>query len=194
VHAYRTPRPGGCDFLTLDFDPSLLPPGAVLFTSVIEDADLFRRFVRLYRLLAGHASPAARQAAFAAFLTTLIRKTRRPDSPGPAGREPQAVRLVREYLTENYSRKIDLAQLTVLTGLSPFHLTRVFSRETGLPPHAFLSQVRISRAQELLRRRAPISRVAAETGFADQSHLTRTFKTIVGVSPGAYRQSRNLPE
>ena len=194
VHAYRTPRPGGCDFLTLDLDPSLLSSGAVLPTSIVDDANVFRSFVRLHRRLSRPGRPLGRRTALFEFLQPLLRGRKWRDPLRPAGTEPRAVRLVREYLTENYSRKIDLAQLTTLTGLSPFYLTRVYARETGLPPHGFLSQVRVSRAQELLRRQAPISLVAAETGFADQSHLTRTFKTIVGISPGAYRQSKNIQD
>ncbi len=188
VHAYATPRPGGCDFLTLDFDPSFLDRGA-LPTAVLDDAGVFQRFLRLHRLLSATAAGPVRQPAVFEFLSFLTQRQGGRDLPKHAGAEPRAVRIVREYLTENYSKKIGLAQLTSLTGLSPFHLTRVFARETGLPPHAFLSQVRISRARELLRGRAPISLVAAETGFADQSHLSRAFKNIVGVSPGAYRQA-----
>jgi AraC-like DNA-binding protein len=94
--------------------------------------------------------------------------------------------VAREYPRANYANKIGLAQLAEVAGLIPFHLTRVFARDTGMPPHAFLNQVRIARAKALLRTRVPIARVAAETGFADQSHLTRAFKQVVRVSPGAY--------
>jgi AraC-like DNA-binding protein len=58
-----------------------------------------------------------------------------------------------------------------------------------MPPHAFQTQVRVSRAKTLLLEGWSISQVASQTGFADQSHLTRHFKRLVGVTPGRYQQS-----
>jgi len=81
-----------------------------------------------------------------------------------------------------------------VAGLSPCHLNRVFRRALGLPPHAFQTQLRVVRAGALLRRGWPLAAVAAETGFADQSHLTRRFKTVVGVTPGAYRERKNVQD
>jgi AraC-like DNA-binding protein len=69
----------------------------------------------------------------------------------------------------------------------PFSLLRAFKEATGLPPHAYLTTVRVRRARELLDLGMPPARVAAEVGFTDQAHLTRHFKRAVGVTPGAYR-------
>ena len=63
---------------------------------------------------------------------------------------------------------------------------RVFRKVLGLPPHAYLVQVRITQAKKLLASGMAIAEVAAETGFSDQSHLHRHFKRIVGVTPGQY--------
>jgi AraC-like DNA-binding protein len=192
VHSFQPGNPRGCDYLDLDFDPALFRMATVdhkpAFSSpTTYDPDTFRRFMLLHR------SIIEQQTAFLGLLVTLLRRhTRTRVSLKPAGHEPGAVGAVREYLAENYAKRIDLAQLAVLTGLSPFHLTRVFARATGLPPHAFLAQTRISRAKALLRRSVPISRVALETGFADQSHLTRAFKEMGQVSPGIYRRSAVL--
>jgi AraC-like DNA-binding protein len=79
-----------------------------------------------------------------------------------------------------------LEQLSALAGLSQYHLVRVFRQETGLPPHTYLTQTRIERAKEQLQAGEPIAAVAATTGFADQSHFTKRFKRIVGVTPGQY--------
>ena len=199
VHSFQSSRPRGCDFLDMDFDPALLRMAApescrvehAAFASpTTNDPVVFRSFVRLHRFLVNSVEPLEQQAAFLGFLVTLLqRHTRTRRSLQAAGRETGAVAIAREYLTENYAKKIGLAELAAVAGLSPFHLTRVFTRATGMPPHAFLSQIRISRAKALLRRNVPISRVALETGFADQSHLTRTFKEMVQVSPGAYRRA-----
>ncbi len=63
---------------------------------------------------------------------------------------------------------------------------RVFRQETGLPPHTYLIQLRINQAKAHLQAGETIAEVAAATGFSDQSHLTRRFKRIVGVTPGQY--------
>jgi AraC-like DNA-binding protein len=103
-----------------------------------------------------------------------------------AGDEPGAVKRAREYIDAHFNDQISLASLGQLTDLSPYHLHRVFSQKTGMPPHAYQTQVRINRAKQLLRNRLPLSAIAADTGFADQSHLTRHFRRLVGITPGRY--------
>jgi len=66
-------------------------------------------------------------------------------------------------------------------------MIRSFRKATGLPPHAYLRQLRVERARELLFRRMPLAEVALAAGFADQAHFTRTFKQITGTTPGRYR-------
>ena len=66
---------------------------------------------------------------------------------------------------------------------------RVFHDEVGLPPHAYLTQVRVNRARRLLSQGWPITEVAFEVGFVDQSHLNKRFKRITGMTPGQYRKN-----
>ena len=197
VHSNRTDHPEGCDYRALNFDPALFAfaldemmafEGTPAFVEpVCQDPETYRRFLRVHAALTGADDLIEQQVLFLGFLVTLLeRHTASKPSLKHVKREKQAVNLVRDYLTANYAERVDLASLANLTGLSPYHLTRVFAAHTGLPPHAFLKQVRITRAMSLLRKRYEISRVAQETGFADQSHLTRSFKKIVGISPGAY--------
>jgi AraC-like DNA-binding protein len=101
--------------------------------------------------------------------------------------------LAREYLEDNLGRSVPLEELARLANLSPFHLARVFRDEVGMPPHAYQTQARLGCARSLLLRGWPPARVAQETGFADQSHLTRRFKRLVGVTPGRYAEgSKNV--
>jgi AraC-like DNA-binding protein len=104
----------------------------------------------------------------------------------PIGCERSAVRRAREYIEANFNESISLAKLGELTDLSPFYLHRVFCEETGMPPHAYQTQVRINRAKQMLRQRYSLAAVAVSTGFADQSHLTRHFQRLVGVTPGRF--------
>jgi AraC-like DNA-binding protein len=73
--------------------------------------------------------------------------------------------------------------------MSAFHLVRQFRRYYGVPPYRYLELVRVERAKLLLRSGARISHVAFATGFSDQSHLTRHFKRVLGVTPGSYARS-----
>jgi AraC-like DNA-binding protein len=102
------------------------------------------------------------------------------------GSERSAVKQARRYIEENFCESISLAELGQLTGLSPFYLHRVFCEEIGMPPHAYQTQLRINQAKQLLRERQPLSAVAVSMGFADQSHLTRHFHRLVGVTPGRF--------
>ncbi|WP_017612976.1 helix-turn-helix transcriptional regulator [Nocardiopsis salina] len=100
---------------------------------------------------------------------------------------PEAERARQELV----SRLVDppsLEELAAGAGMSPFALTRAFRSVYGLPPHAYLNQTRVGRARELLRAGRRPGEVAAEVGFADQSHLTRHFRRHLGVPPAAYRR------
>ena len=103
-----------------------------------------------------------------------------------ASTEPSAIKRAREYIDEHFADSISLAYLGQLANLSPFHFHRVFCQMVGMPPHAYQTQVRINRAKQLLRKSHPLSSVALTTGFADQSHLTRHFHRLVGVTPGRF--------
>jgi AraC-like DNA-binding protein len=110
--------------------------------------------------------------------------------PGPVRNAPDAVGAVRDLLADRLVDPPTLAELATLTGLSQFALLRAFRTATGLPPHAYLNQLRVRRARRLLDDGLPAAEVAAEIGFADQAHLTRHFKRVVGVPPAAYQRER----
>lgn len=100
--------------------------------------------------------------------------------------ESDSVWSVREYLDACYARPIRLEELAAISGTSTFALIRSFSRAFGMPPYRYLTNLRIARAQELLRLGRPISDTAFSTGFSDQAHFTRFFRRIVGVPPGVW--------
>ena len=79
-----------------------------------------------------------------------------------------------------------IADLADLAGLTESHLIRAFHREFGLPPHAYHLRRRLAAASELLASGLSVSTVAYECGFADQSHLSRKFKEVYGLTPAAW--------
>ncbi|MBW4695978.1 MAG: AraC family transcriptional regulator [Lyngbya sp. HA4199-MV5] len=107
---------------------------------------------------------------------------------------PQAVHQVRDYLEANYTENPSLSQLSMLTHISPFHLSRIFCDAVGLPPHLYLTHVRISRAKKLLDQGMAIAQVAQAVGFANQSHLNRHFKRVMRITPKQYQNSKNVQD
>lgn len=154
---------------------------------VIQDDQLANAILGLHKALESGANALERQSRQLLVFGQLVARhaDNRPNLITPT-KEQTSVRLVREYLESLYARNILLEELASIANLSPYHLLRVFRQEIGLPPHSYLMQVRVRRAQEMLRARLPVSQVALETGFTDQSHLNRHFKRIVGVTPGQY--------
>jgi AraC-like DNA-binding protein len=102
------------------------------------------------------------------------------------GRAHPAVRRAKALLEERWVENIPLAVLAEHAGLSRHRLVHAFREQVGLPPHAFQIAMRVREAQRRVRSGAPLAQVALDCGFYDQAHLTRVFRAIVGVPPGAY--------
>ncbi len=112
-------------------------------------------------------------------------------SPAPRSRADCAPGLTRarDYIRENYADNVRLAELAAEAGLSEFHFVRAFARAFAITPHAYLVQVRLKNAARMLRERLAPAEVAAAVGFADQSHLSRVFRSAFGLSPAAYARA-----
>ena len=99
-------------------------------------------------------------------------------------------RRAKEILSANLDGSVPLKDVARECRLSVSHFSRAFRRTMGVAPHNWLLGRRIEVAKEKLRdRRLSLSDVALVCGFADQSHLTRVFTGMVGVSPGAWRRA-----
>jgi AraC-like DNA-binding protein len=156
----------------------------------IPDPELARRIIELHALLDAGANLLRGQTALVDVLQMLCSRHAAGSVGRKAdGRSSATLGLVRDYLETHFAKSISLMELSTLSGVSPFHLSRRFRARYGLPPYMYLELVRVNRAREMLRRGDPISRVAFDTGFSDQSHLTRRFKRVVGVPPGQYAKT-----
>ena len=101
--------------------------------------------------------------------------------------EPKSISQIKEFLNANYQQNVTIEDLAELTHLNRAYLMRTFRRVVGMPPYTYLLQVRIERAKTLLSQGNALSLVAHEVGFADQSHLTRHFKTLTALTPRQYQ-------
>jgi AraC family transcriptional regulator len=101
-----------------------------------------------------------------------------------------ALRRVTEYVIEHLSDELRLGELAAVANLSQYHFARLFRRSTGYSVHNYVVEQRLQHASRLLNRGMTLAEVAAQTGFADQSHLARRYRAYFGVSPRAHAQQR----
>ncbi len=103
----------------------------------------------------------------------------------PRGRlDKQVLGRLRDYVVAHLDERIEAGALARIAGRSPFHFTRVFARSVGMTPYRYVVHLRLQRALELMRDgRHSLAEIAAATGFADQSHLSRWVRRVHGVSP-----------
>ena len=104
------------------------------------------------------------------------------------GEEHKAIATIKEVLHSHPGKNHSLASLSLLTGLNQKYLIDVFTKNVGIPPHRYLTNLRIHQAKARLAKGEAIADIAIDLGFYDQSHFSRTFKHYVLVSPGQFRQ------
>jgi AraC-like DNA-binding protein len=187
-------------------------------SEVIHDLDLAHRLSRAHRLLeadadrrraaagleahagaglAGLPAPsetvgdalAVEGALLDSLATLLTRHGRTREAALRHGPNDPRVETMKALLAADLATPLRVADLAQAVGLSPFHATRLFTQATGLPPHAWRTQLRLQRALGPLREGASVADVAAASGFTDQSHFTRHFRRMFGVPPGRWQAS-----
>ena len=202
VHTGHAMTEGGWTYRMFYFDADLLHNAAGEIAGRRVALPFFRKGVLCDETLAGtvralHADledgQLSRLEAESRFLAMLIQLIERHAEPKPnprsVTRERTAVTRVREYIDACYAGNPSVRELASIAHLSPYHFIRVFQKQTGMPPHTYLMQTRVRKARALLARGWRIVDAADETGFVDQSHLTKHFKRTLGFTPGQYRNS-----
>ena len=98
---------------------------------------------------------------------------------------------IAQYIEEHLLEDVSLATLADVVKLSSYHFVRAFKQSFGLPPHRYLSSLRMQRAKSLLANPdMSVTQVGFNLGFSDTSSFTTTFRKHTGLTPTAYR--RNL--
>ena len=109
------------------------------------------------------------------------------------GLAPWQKRRVIDLFTEHLDGNLTLPMAAGQCGLSVSHFARAFRQTFGTPPHHYLVLQRVERAKVLLAHSAcALSEVAQQAGFSDQASFSRTFKAIVGTSPGQWRRQQGI--
>lgn len=212
VHDGHAPEEAGFTYRMIYLDPlwmrrrhgdRLVERGAgaeLGFRNILaEDAPLARAISRAFHLLHRGDIRLAQDTALDHLIDGLADRMfgRRTVAPAPNRMPiiPPDIGRVRDLLHARMSEEIGLDELAGAAGTDRFRLTRSFRAAFGLPPHAYLVQLRLVQARRLLARGEPPAAVAAAVGFADQSHLGRWFRRAYRLTPAAYRQiCTNLPD
>jgi AraC-like DNA-binding protein len=156
---------------------------------VIADPLLAAELTRVHAALSRGTEPLETETRLAWLLGELVRRHATTQPAGLQVRRSRVAKVVMAQLADQLSCPPALAQIAAEAGLSRYQLVRSFRAEVGMPPYAWLSQHRVARARVLLEQGCRPAEAATLTGFADQAHLTRWFRRVVGVTPGAYRNS-----
>ena len=141
--------------------------------AALEDADVAVEDLQLDDILVRLAEALAAQDR-----SSLAARSETPDD--------RAVKMARAYLDENVARTVRSDVLERITGLTRFALARHFRASFGTSPHRYVVMRRLDRARGLMRAGKPLADAAVESGFADQSHMTRHFKKTYGLAPGRW--------
>lgn len=184
----------------LYFDPSLVADAVADRTEgrrassefprpVVTGGGSVDRFLRLFRAMTTEERDTAGTLREEALLLLLAAVASERGEIAEERRVPEGIRIARSLVDDDPSAPVSLSDLARESGLSRFQVLRGFARETGLTPHAYLVQRRIAMARRLIARGTPLAQAAAACGFSDQSHMTRVFVRMYGVSPGAYAEA-----
>ncbi|HEX8587967.1 AraC family transcriptional regulator [Pseudomonas sp.] len=201
IHDGTAPEAGGFTYRTLYLDPRWLdrelraqfeeaPDNAQLSfaATLAEDPRLAIATANAFEAMHHDELRIVRQTALDHLLADLTRHLRWRTLINPDPRLPLVAQRARDYLHSHLHQDIGLDDLAQATGVDRFRLSRAFKAAFGMAPHAYLIQLRLTRARHRLARgEAPVS-VAAALGFADQSHLGRWFQRAYRMTPADYRR------
>ena len=105
------------------------------------------------------------------------------------GLAPRQLRRILVHIDEHLADKLLTRNLAAVVGLAPHYFSHAFKASTGLPPHRYIADQRIRRAQHLLQHtRRPIADIAGLCGFSSQSHFTQIFRHATGLPPAQFRR------
>ncbi|MEU9985461.1 AraC family transcriptional regulator [Streptomyces sp. NPDC048045] len=185
----------GYAYRALYAEPSLLADGTLgglphFREPLLDDPELAAALRLTHAELSACPDPLEAESRLPWLLTALAHRhsTARPVSDHVPGAAAVAL-TVRDRLADELTAPPSLALLAADLGLSRYQLLRAFRTTMGIPPYAWLAQHRVARARGLLETGLRPAEVAGLVGFADQAHLTRWFRRVLGVTPAAYRNS-----
>ena len=147
---------------------------------------LFKKIEKEYQLNDSYSQPLI-EAAVRALLVLTYRNPNRYRNERQANKN---IRQILEYLNENFSANITLGAVSEKYSISPEHISRTFRKETGLNFNDYLSQLRLKKAEGMLKfGNQSVAEIAYECGFNDSNYFSEKFKRVYKQSPLQYRKA-----
>lgn len=160
---------------------------------VIEDPLLWQKFIDLHNVLFQSNDLLGIESAAITAFSGLSDRGGSRDAPSNLDvKNESRIKTIIDFFHANLDRQFSLSELADLVQCGSYHLIRLFRKQKGMSPHAYLIQLRLEHARQMLEKGQSIVDAALSSGFSDQSHLTRKFKIRYGVTPGLYRTQRQL--
>lgn len=106
--------------------------------------------------------------------------------------DKQIVKQTYELINDSIDTNFTLEMLANNVHLSKYHFLRIFKKDFGLTPHAFIVNERLNRANNLIKSGLSISESSIQVGFSDQSHFSRNFKKYFGYTPSVLQRNSNI--
>jgi AraC-like DNA-binding protein len=161
--------------------------------NVFEDRDLIDAFLALHRSLdEGRDLLEQQELLVGSFGQLACRHAAGESRLELPVADRRKIAIIREIMQDRYYEELRLEDMGAEIDLTTFQLIGLFKRGTGLTPHAYLTQVRLSAAIEYMKSGAPLAEAAVSAGFYDQAALTKHFKRSYGITPMQWvRAARN---
>ncbi|MEF2967318.1 AraC family transcriptional regulator [Paenibacillus sp. M1] len=203
-HACEQIDGGTLDYRCINIQPEIMRQYALEITgrnslprftqNVLYRSELALSLHDLHRMILENQADFQKEELLLFLLEQLLQDAADSEPPGPDQDYTFEVRTVCEYIESHYARSITLNELQGLTGVSKYHLLRLFTRQKGISPYRYLEMIRIGQAKKLLAQGTPPVEAAMQTGFSDQSHFTNFFKKLIGLTPKQYMSIFNPGE
>ena len=180
----------GCDFFTVEISPEFLRENdaAKALSEPVFDCDGGKL---LWLMLQLYSEYCQQQECCSLTVEGLLLESLAAASRGcklRSDEEPSRWRIMREKIHGDFRESLRVKDLAEAAGVHPVHAARIFRRYSGRTPGEYLQHLRVQAACRMIAQNSDsLSGVAAQVGFADQSHMNRTFKRVVGTTPGAFQ-------
>jgi AraC-like DNA-binding protein len=181
----------GFTYRMVHIGPELVPGRPLFAEPVVDDPVLAGALRALHGALLANAPALKRDELLDATVAAIVRRasTRPAYEPTALRGSPVIAERVRRRIHEGFLDDLTAEDLADAVGGSRFAVYRAFRSVYGMAPSDYQRQLRLREARRRIAAGRPIGEVASETGFADQSHLTRWFGRYFGITPRAYRDA-----